>query len=66
MFKKYFKPRSVTWWSSVVPLVIGLIIAVDPLHPWGAITTTMTNLTDIPSYMLINGGLFGIGLRGAL
>ena len=65
-FQKYFKPRSLTWWASMVPLVAGSVIATEPLHLQTAIVQSIQGFTDLPSYMLINGGLFGIGLRAAV
>lgn len=63
---RYFKPRSLTWWASVAPLVIGLIIAAEPLHGLAALAATLRAITgETPPAMLINAGLAGIGLRGA-
>lgn len=67
MRKKYFKPTSATWWFSLAPLVLGVIVASEPLHHLDAIVTTIKNATgDAPPYVMINAGLVGIGLRGAL
>ena len=64
---KYIKPRSVTWWASVIPLVLGLASATAPLHGMVGLEQTVTNLTGgMSSYTLINAGLIGIGLRGAI
>lgn len=65
--RRYIKPRSLTWWASAAPLVIGMIIATEPLHGLAALAATLRNITgDTPPAMLINAGLAGIGLRGAL
>ncbi len=67
MLAKYFKPGSLTWWASVAPLVAGLILATEPLHGWTDIAQTLRNITgDMAPSILINAGLAGIGLRGAL
>lgn len=62
---KYIKPLSVAWWSAFVPLVLGLLIATEPLHQLVAMAETASLLTGgADPYLLINGGMFGIGLRG--
>lgn len=64
---KYIKPTSITWWASVVPLFLGLFIATDELHglhQWVTIANTITG--NVGPYPLINAGLAGIGLRGAI
>lgn len=64
---KYLKPRSLTWWASVAPAVAGLIVASEPLHGFSAIVQTINSVTGhTPPALLINAGLAGIGLRGAL
>jgi len=68
MDRKYFKPKSLTWWASVVPLLLGLVIALgplwSPLEPLVAAAQALTG--NMAPAVLINGGLAGIGLRGAL
>lgn len=64
---RYFKPNSVTWWASVTPLLIGLFLAFEPVHQltqWVEIINTM--IGHAQPAVLINAGLFGIGLRGAV
>ena len=64
---KYLKPDSLTWWASFVPLVMGVVAATTPLHGVIALEDTVTALTGgISPYVLINTGLIGIGVRGAL
>jgi hypothetical protein len=63
---KYFKPRSLTWWSSVTPLVIGIVIATEPLHGSAALADSMRNATGMTAPALINMGLAGVGLRAAV
>tara|TARA_R110000772_G_scaffold31234_3_gene77195 strand:- start:750 stop:950 length:201 start_codon:yes stop_codon:yes gene_type:complete len=64
---KYWKPKSLTWWGGVVPLVAGLIIATEPLHGWLDLVSTINNMTGrIPAAVLINTGAVAIGFRGAL
>lgn len=64
---KYFKPRSLTWWASVAPLVAGLIVASEPLHELAKLVATIDNMTGgMSAAVMINSGLIGIGLRGAL
>ncbi len=64
---KYFKPKSLTWWAATVPVAIGGMVAGEPLHGWVELTQTLRSMTgDVPPAMLINAGLAGIGLRGAV
>lgn len=63
---RYFKPRSVTWWSAVVPLICGLFVAAEPLHHMADWSEAIRNATGLPAPVLINMGLAGIGLRGAI
>lgn len=49
---KYFKPKSWTWWASVLTLISGLI-------------TTYINKDDSGKEM-VSMGLIGIGVRGAI
>ncbi len=63
--RKYFKPKSMTWLASAVPLIVGCTIAAAPLHGWAALTETLRSMTgDIPPAVLINAGLAGIGIAG--
>lgn len=65
--QKYIKPRSVTWWASVTPLALGLFLAFEPMHglvQWVEVINRATG--GISAAMLINAGLVGIGLRGAI
>lgn len=65
---KYLQPRSLTWWSSVVPLIGGLVIAlaaaIPALEPVAAVINAASGGLSAP--VLINMGLVGIGLRGAI
>lgn len=63
---RYFKPRSLTWWASVTPLVCGLVIAFEPVHGWQELSEALRNSTGLSAPVLINMGLAGIGLRGAV
>lgn len=67
MAGKYFKPTSLTWLASLVPLLAGLVVATLPLHGLDSIVTTINNLTGgMSAAVMINSGLLGIGVRGAL
>ncbi|MBL4757401.1 MAG: hypothetical protein JKY32_07135 [Rhizobiales bacterium] len=64
---KYFKPRSLTWWASVVPMAGGVFIALEPMHGMGGVADSVSNLLgNVQPYILINAGLAGIGFRGAI
>lgn len=65
METKYFKPRSITWWSGVIPLIAGLFIATGDLHGLQSIVNAIHNMTGgIPASGMIVYGLTAIGLRG--
>lgn len=64
---KYVKPKSLTWWASLVPLVMGLILAFEPVHGWASVVAVIDGLTGgAAPAVLINAGLIGIGIRGAI
>jgi hypothetical protein len=64
---KYFKPTSLTWWMSFLPIAGGIIIATADIHGQAALVTSVNNLTgNVEPAVLINAGLVGIGLRAAL
>ncbi len=65
---KYFKPKSLTWWASLAPLLGGVIVALSEafpaLAPARAVIDALTG--DMQPAVLVNAGLVGIGLRGAV
>lgn len=65
---KYVKPKSLAWWASVMPLVGGLIIAFSKvfaeLEPIATIVHELSG--DMTAAQLVQLGLLGIGLRGAI
>lgn len=63
---KYFKPKSLTWWASIAPLAAGVFVATAPMHGFYDVATSVTNATGLTAPVLINMGLAGVGLRGAL
>ena len=63
---KYFKPKSLTWWASVTPLVCGVFMATEPLHGLTEVVASLKSATGLTAPVLINMGLAGIGLRGAV
>ena len=65
--RKYWKPHSLTWLSSFVPLIAGIFVATEPLHGLAAWVQAVNAMTgDMHPAVLINLGLVGIGLRGAV
>ena len=68
MRSKYIKPRSLTWWASVAPFLAGVALALSEALPSLASLATVINAAsgDLPAPVLINMGLIGIGLRGAV
>lgn len=63
---KYLKVKSLTWWASVVPLALGLFMAFEPVHGMTDLVQAARNATGMTAPVLINMGLAGIGLRGAI
>lgn len=66
---KYFKPNSLTWWASVIPLVSGVAQLYDielPVFTQLIRPFIQAAYPDVTPFMLINLGLGGIGLRAAL
>ena len=67
MVHKYFKPNSLTWWSAVTPLAAGVFMAFTPVHDMVDLTASVKSMFGGASpAVLINAGLVGIGLRGAV
>lgn len=64
---KYIKPKSLTWYTAMVPLAIGLFIASEPLHGMSAWVATVDNMTgNVGAYPQIVAGLGAIGMRAAV
>lgn len=63
---KYVKLGSLTWLVSMVPLLAGVAVATEPLHGLSAMIMTINSMTDYSAAELIQLGLLGIGVRGAL
>lgn len=67
MNSKYIRPRSLTWWASIAPLSAGVFKASAPAHGMDMPVEVIDQMTgNMTPAMLINLGLAGIGLRGAL
>ena len=67
LLRKYVKPTSLTWLASALPLLAGLFLAFEPVHhlaDWSKAVSLIFGATS--PYLLINAGLVGIGLRGAV
>lgn len=66
-FHKYVKPNSLTWLASALPILAGLFIAFEPVHHLADWVEAVSRIFgDTSPYLLINAGLVGIGLRGAV
>jgi len=66
-WRKYWKPRSLTFWASFTPLLLGVFSAFTPVHgltEWAYSIEALTG--NIGPYALVNAGLAGIGLRAAI
>lgn len=67
MNNKYVKTSSLTWWACFVPILAGIFLATEhlhQLHDWVLVVNQMTG--GITPAVLINSGLVGIGVRGAI
>ena len=65
--RKYIKPTSLTWLASALPVTAGLFIAFEPVHGLTDWSRAIGHVFgDSSPYLLINAGLVGIGLRGAV
>ena len=63
---KYFKPFSVTWLASAAPLIAGTFQALTPVHGMTELNESISIATGgVAPAVLINLGLFGVGLRGS-
>ena len=63
---RYFKPKSVTWWSGFVPICCGTFVAFEPVHQLVEYTAAVSAMYgDVSPAVPINAGLALIGLRGA-
>ena len=64
---KYFKPKSLTWWASALPIFAGVFLALAPVHGLDSWSMAIGDLTGgAAPAVLINAGLAGIGFRGAM
>lgn len=65
---RYFKPKSLTFWCAVTPFFAGLIVALASVVPELEKAATVINIASggLTPPVLINLGLAGIGLRGAI
>ena len=67
MERKYFKPRSLTWWAGIGLITMGLIVGLGQGFDIGGITAAIEAWTGgIGSAALMAQGAGLIGLRGAL
>jgi hypothetical protein len=65
---KYVKPKSMTWWASAFPLFAGVVLAVTSAIPGLEVIAGIIGgfFPGMSAVALINMGLIGIGLRGAV
>lgn len=64
--RKYWKPRSLTFWAGFVPILAGAFVAFEPVHGltnWAVSISALYG--DAPPIVPINAGLALIGLRAA-
>lgn len=64
---KYIKPQSMTWWVSFLPLSGGVFLATDQFHGMTSLVSVIDELRgDMSAAQMIQLGLLGIGIRGAI
>jgi hypothetical protein len=62
---KYFQPFSVTYWSTLIPAIVGILISGEPLTGWVDLSASLAIATGgVDPQILIAGSLAGIGLTG--
>lgn len=64
---KYFKPKSLTWWTGIICFAVGTILSIHAGYDLGRLGVVLAVMTSdfSPSFMIMQGlGL--VGLRGAL
>lgn len=72
MASKYIQPKSLAWWASFIPLVGGVVLALSNAFPENDILTRGAMIVQELAGQgrtaadLIQLGLLGIGLRGAI
>ncbi len=65
--RKYFKPRSLTWWMGALPLFAGSIRITLPFHGMADLDESIRIATsDADPMALVWTGLTAIGFRGAV
>lgn len=69
MTSRYFKPKSLTWWASLAPLAAGLLLAISNATGTMPVVAELIRQlfgSGVEPAVLVNAGLAGIGLRGAI
>ena len=62
---KYFQPYSLTWWTTLIPGVLGILISGEPLHGWADLTQSLVSVTgSIDPQILVATSAAGLGLTG--
>jgi hypothetical protein len=64
---KYFKPKSLTWWTCISCFVLGTILSVHAAYNLGKLGDVLVVMTsDFSPLFMIAQGLGLVGLRGAV
>lgn len=67
LIDRYWKPKSISWLASFITFAAGMLVASEPLHGMTPLVQSIDNVTGgVAPALLINAGLVGIGLRGAM
>lgn len=68
---RYIKPKSVSWWASLVPLLAGIVLAIGEAFPEVMVLSRAVIFINaisggITPFVMVNIGVAGIGFRGAV
>ena len=69
MEAKYFKPTSMAWWASFAALAAGVFLAIADVVPsLASVASVVRQIAgeNATAASLIQLGMLGIGLRGAM
>lgn len=67
MHRRYFKPKSLTWWAGAILIGLGVLLGIDAGYDMGGLAEVIRAWTgNVGASVLIAQGAGLIGIRGAL
>jgi len=67
LINKYVKLKSLTWWAAIVPVFVGVLLALGNVFQWELVVKIINEFAPgVPPAVMINSGLVAIGFRGAI